>query len=178
MSLTNLTKDWRGRAAAIAMVGLALAPTFAATAANAGERDTRPAAVWTPELRELRAASDAASDYAENNNGVGILFHVGRDLSGRADAESAIQTVADHFIQKFNARNVEAKVFTSMNGDAPATVVTYHIDKLIHGAHNGTEVKGLKTALASIPDVIQQLNIAKSIAAAVNDQQPTGPSGG
>lgn len=176
MALPNLRKDWIGKATAVAMMGLAALPAVTATTAHAGDINARPTAAWTPQLRELHAASMAARQYAEANDGVGILFHIGRDLSGRADADTAIQTVEDYFVQQFAARGIEAKAFTSMN-DARATGITYHIDKLIHGAHNGTEVKDLKEALDAIPSVIDQLHIAKSIAAAVGGPRPALPGG-
>lgn len=116
--------------------------------------------IWTDELRELRVASDATRDYAENNVGVGILVHVGQDIPNQhfATADLFGQKMVEIFEKKFG---VEARYFLSPNYDAPATGITYHIDTFIHGADNGTEVKNVKEALAAMPEVVEYLKIAK-----------------
>lgn len=114
-------------------------------------------------LRELRAAADGARDYAENNYGVGILLHVGRDILSRSDPQAMIDKVSDFYIGKFAEYGVPARVFVSRDPDGRASGATYHIDRLIHGGNNGTEVKDLQTALDVIPDVVEQLRIAKEV---------------
>ena len=111
------------------------------------------------ELRQLDAADRAATEYARDHNGIGILVHVGQDIPNQHFA------TADEFgakmVKIFNKRyGVEAAYFLSPN-DAPATVITYHIDTFIHGADNGTEVKDVKEALAAMPEAVEYLKIAK-----------------
>ena len=116
---------------------------------------------WTSENADLRCSSDAAGDYALNNDGVGIVLHVGRDISRRSDAGAAPAKVQQYFINEFAKHGVAAQVFPNSNSDALATVATFHIHDHIHGAASGTEVKNLKAALEAIPDAARQLKAAK-----------------
>ena len=147
--------------------------TLAATANDAYAQDPvshtetsknlkKKTANWNnPELEELRKASDAATLYAENNIGVGILIHVGKDVPNKR-VKSADE-LGQLFVKRFAALGVNAEYFLSQNGDAPSSGITYHIGHQIHGAENGTEVKGLKTAWNSAPDVVEQLKVVKQL---------------
>ena len=143
---------------AVLIVGLM--PFAQISAAQAAKSETAEE-IYQRELDELDAASDAAGDYALNNDGVGIVLHVGRDISGRSDAGAALAKVQQYFINEFAKHGVAAQVFPSSNSDALATVATFHIHDTIHGAASGTEVKSLKAALEAIPDAARQLKAAK-----------------
>lgn len=169
-TLAALRENFTGRAAAAALSGaLALAAAPAALA-----QDTRTAAAsqrtctdstgytWSScELYELDQADRAATDYAMNTNGVGILIHVGKDIPNRhfATADDFGRAVVGAFQSQYG---VEAQYFLRQN-DAKATGITYHIGHLIHGAHNGTELKNVKQALAAMPEVVEQLKMVKSL---------------
>lgn len=114
-----------------------------------------------PELEQLHKASNAATNYAENNDGVGILIHVGQDVPN-AKIKSA-EELGQLFVNRFASLGVEAQFFLRQN-DAKASGITYHIGHLIHGSSQGSEVKGLKTAWNSAPDVVEQLKIVKQLA--------------
>lgn len=114
---------------------------------------------WTEETRELHAASMSTRDYAENNNGVGILIHV---------AESSFPN--DHFqtpdqfgqavVGAFKAHyGTDSKYFLRNNLDARATGITYHVGEFIHGAGEGKEVKNVQEALDAMPEVAGLLKI-------------------
>ncbi|MEM6410171.1 MAG: hypothetical protein AAF683_01390 [Pseudomonadota bacterium] len=148
------------------------------TPANAEEPTPAAAAhVWDEELRQLHEASIAAREYAMENYGVGIVLHVGRDISGRPDAEAALAQVSTYYINEFAKREVEARVFPSLNPDTVASGVTYHIDEIMYGAHNGTEIKDLRQGLEAIPDVIAHLKIAKQVADLDGNQPQALPGG-
>ncbi|MGX1498579.1 hypothetical protein ACSSV1_003630 [Labrenzia sp. MBR-25] len=146
---------------AFAGAAMTAAAVFAPAAASAQE--ATPAAqnqpVWTEELRQLDAADRAATEYARDNYGVGILIHVGQDIpnSHFASADEFGQAIVRAFNQKYG---VEAQYFLRQN-DARATGITYHIDTFIHGADNGTAVKNVKEALNAMTEVVEYLKIAK-----------------
>jgi len=150
-----------GGAAATA-VAVAATPL---TSAFAGDAKT---ANWNnPELEELHRASNAARDYAENNDGVGILIHVGTKDIPSARIKSPEQ-LGQIFVQRFKKLGVDAQFFISQN-DQPATGITYHIGRQIHGAESGNEVKLLRQAWNAAPDVAEHLRIVKQLASLETD---------
>ena len=162
-----------GAAALIAGSALVHAPEV-----EAGE--VQPVAIdncelGSQELCDLRNAADAARDYAEENPGVGILIHVGQDIPNRH-----FQT-ADQFgqalVQAFAKHGVEARYFWRQN-DAPATGLSFYIGHLIHGQHNGTELKNVQQAVQAIPEVAVQTKELNGIAAVAPDTPDSRPSGG
>ena len=134
--------------------------TFGNVANNAHAGEKKTPNLNNPELEELRKASDAATLYAENNIGVGILIHVGKDVPN-SKVKSADQ-LGQIFVNRFKALGVNAKYFLSQN-DTEASGITYHIGHQIHGAENGTEVKLLREAWNSAPDVVEQLKVVKQL---------------
>ena len=173
MALPKIAKDWTSACMGMIIVG---GLTFGNVANEANAQDPvrkaeiseklkKQTANWNnPELEEFHRASMAARDYAENNIGVGILIHVGKDVPNKK-VKSADE-LGELFVKRFASFGVNAKYFLSQNGDAPSSGVTYHIGHLIHGAGNGNEVKGLKTAWNSAADVIEQMKIIKQLAVA------------
>ncbi len=149
-------------------LGTAFAP------AGAVAQDTRTASVWTPELREFDQAATAARKYAESYEGVGIVLHVGRDISGRPDAETALKKVEGLFIGRFAQNGMNARVFPRSNGDAPATVVTFHIGNQIHGSLEHREVKNLREGLNAIPDAVAQYKRLVELFAMAPAHRPPG----
>lgn len=132
--------------------------------------DAKTASWNNPELEEFHKASTAARDYAENNIGVGILIHVGKDIPN-AKIKSGDE-LGQLFVNRFSKLGVEAQYFLSQN-DARFSGITYHIGHQIHGAENRTEVKSLKAAWSSAPDVIEQLKIVKELAS-LEAPEPSG----
>ncbi len=132
--------------------------------------------VWTDELRALDEADLAATEYAKNNNGVGILLHVGEDFPNEYfnSAEEAAQAFVAIFQQQ---HGTSAQYFMSPNPGSEWTGVTYHIGDQIHGTNAGTEVKTVLEAYEAMPDVVKQLQLIKEIA---SDQtnKPIEPSQG
>ena len=130
---------------------------------------------WTSEGADLSCASDAARDYAENNPGVGVLIHVGTESFGEGKRFATPEAFGEAVVQTFEGRfGVSADYFLSQN-DAPATVLTYHIGDLIHGADNGTEVKTVREALEAMPEVASYVELIweEKLAAAQQLQNPT-----
>lgn len=120
---------------------------------------------WTAETIALDKASSAARDYAENNNGVGILIHLGQDVPNQRVKNG--DELGQLFVQRFAEFGVEARYFIRPN-DAPATGITYHIAHLLYGPGQD-KVHGLMTAWEDAPKVIEQLKIAKEIQALHKD---------
>jgi len=111
---------------------------------------------WTPELRALHEASVAATEYAANNPGVGIVIHVGEDFPNEVFEEP--QEYADFLISMFDQNHeTPARAYFAPNPGTPATGVTYHIRNTIHGAGDGAEVKGVVTAVNIMADVVAQM---------------------
>ncbi|MEO1324432.1 MAG: hypothetical protein AAFV59_15645 [Pseudomonadota bacterium] len=173
MAAPKMQDAWSRRAV---LAGFTAASLVAAAPAGAQDNKARPVATYQQELDQLEAATRGAHEYATNNFGVGIVLHVGRDISGRPDADAALAQVERYLINEFAKRGVEARVFPRSNSDTVASGVAYHIDQYIHGANNGTALKDLQTALDSIPDVIALLRAAKGLA--LNQSEPGTPGGG
>ncbi len=179
MAPPKIAKDWTS--AGMGML-VAAGLTFASIANDAKAQDPvhkteisenlkKQTANWNnPELEEFHRASMAARDYAENNVGVGILIHVGKDVPNKR-VKSADE-LGQFFVKRFAALGVNAKYFLSQN-DTEASGITYHIGHQIHGAENGNEVKLLREAWNSAPDVVEQLKIVKQIKVA-NAPEPKG----
>ncbi len=165
----------RGIIGAFAGTAMLAAASVAGVSGQANAQDVTAQPVissedctWQQELCELRAAADAARNYAEENPGVGILIHVGQDFPN-AHFENAAQ-FGQAFVNAFAAQGVEARYFLSPN-DAPNTVMSYYIGHLIHGQHNGTEVKTLRQARIAIPEVAEQVRVLNGLAQA-DDVRP------
>ena len=124
-------------------------------------------------LRQLRAASDAAGDYAESYEGVGIVFHIGEDVMQRADGRELYEKVARRFIGEFEKQGVNARVYGSPNPGTTASGVTYHIGDLIHGSSNGEEVKNLREGLNAIPSAVEQYRNMVGLFAHLRREEPT-----
>lgn len=163
MALAKTTNKIFG---AVTGAALALSAVFTPLSAAAedvkvgGTQNTATEHVWNPEALELHKADNAATDYAEQNYGIGILIHVGANSFPNkhfATADEFGQTIVNVFKQKFGT---DAQYFLSQN-DAMATGITYHIDDLIHGSDNGTEVKNVQEALQAMPEVVAFLKVAK-----------------
>lgn len=179
MAPPKIAKDWTS--AGMGML-VAAGLTFTSVANDAKAQDPvhkteiseklkKQTANWNnPELEEFHRASTAARDYAENNVGVGIVIHVGKDVPN-SKVKSADQ-LGQIFVNRFKALGVNAKYFLRQN-DTEASGITYHIGHQIHGAEDGTEVKLLREAWNSAPDVVEQLKVVKQLAAA-NAPAPKG----
>ena len=114
---------------------------------------------WTAETIALDKASSAARNYAENNNGVGILIHLGQDVPNQRVKNG--DELGAMFVQRFAELGVQASYFIAPN-DAPATVMTYHLGHLLYKA-NDNPVFDLQTAWDDAPKVIEQLKIVKAL---------------
>lgn len=179
MAPPKIAKDWTS--AGMGML-VAAGLTFASVANDAKAQDPvhkteiseklkKQTANWNNlELEEFHRASMAARDYAENNVGVGILIHVGSDVPNKR-VKSADE-LGQLFVKRFAALGVNAKYFLRQN-DTEASGITYHIGHQIHGAENGNEVKLLREAWNSAPNVVEQLKIVKQIKVA-NAPEPKG----
>ena len=101
----------------------------------------------TQELCDFDTAQTAAETYVAENPGVGVLIHVGQDFPNEhfENAEQFGQAVIHVFAQ----HGVQAQYFLSPS-NAPNTGMTYYIGNLIHGQHNGTELKNVDQALAAV----------------------------
>lgn len=171
MALPKIAKDWTS--AGMGML-VAAGLTFASVANDAKAQDPvhkteiseklkKQTANWNnPELEEFHRASMAARNYAENNVGVGVLIHVGKDIPNRhfKSADDFGRAVVNLFKERYG---VDAQYFLRQN-DVLATGITYHIGHQIHGAENGNEVKSVKQGLKAMGDVVQQLKIVKELA--------------
>ena len=115
--------------------------------------------VWTPELVALDKASTAARNYAETNNGVGILIHLGSDVPNQRVANG--DELGQLFVDRFAELGASARYFVRPN-DARASGITYHIGHLLFGPGED-KVHDLQTAWDSAPQVIEQLRIVKSL---------------
>ena len=142
--------------------GLSVTSVFTTGRAHAADPSTPrySSKNWTPELIELDKASSAARKYAENNYGVGILIHLGKDVPNKRVKNG--DELGRLFVGRFAKLGVSAQYFYRHN-DAPATGITYHIGHLLFEA-NGNPVIGLQTAWKSAPGVIEQLKIVKELA--------------
>ena len=114
---------------------------------------------WTPELIALDKASSAARHYAENNHGVGILIHLGKDVPNARVKNG--DELGQLFVNRFAEFGIEARYFYRHN-DAPATGITYHIGHLLFHVDDDPVI-GLQTAWNGAPQVIEQLKIVKEI---------------
>ena len=112
---------------------------------------------WTAETIALDKASSAARDYAENNNGVGILIHLGQDVPNQRVKNG--DELGQLFVERFAALGAEARYFIAPN-DTPASGITYHIGHLLYET-DGTPLLGLKTAWVDAPSVIEQLKLVR-----------------
>lgn len=115
---------------------------------------------WTAETIALDKADRAATEYAENNFGVGILIHLGQDVPNQRVANG--DELGALFVRRFADLGAEARYFIAPNDDARATVMTYHIGHLLYEA-NGEAVIGLQTAWDDAPKVIEQMKIVKAL---------------
>ncbi len=145
--------------------------------ANAQDVSTQPVVsadecqLSSQEICDLRAAADAARDYAEANPGVGILIHVGQDFPNE-HFQNADQ-FGRAFVNAFAQQGVEAHYFLWQN-DIPNTGLTFYVGHLIHGQHNGTEVKNVLEAMNAIPEVSRQVLIMNGVASAPGITEPSG----
>ena len=128
---------------------------------------------------------NAAGDYAEKNYGIGILLHVGDDLRARAEAAAKqhgvepqvaldfmLSKLDEHYTGLFKAHGVDAKMFPTTNLDAEATLISYHVDKLLYETQTGEADLGLVTAERAVPDVIEFLKTAKQFASLEAEPEP------
>lgn len=149
--------------------------------ANAQEHNAE--SVWTDELREFDRAENAAIEYATTNFGVGILIHVGTEAAERGIEQNIGANLSALFanpallpeqvrvdycphITRAELEGIEgapSEVFLRYN-DTPGTGITYHVEHLVAGSENGTEVKNLTDALCAIPDVLEFLRLANELA--------------
>lgn len=179
MAQAKRTSQRFGAAAGALLAGAAVLAPLSAAYAEEAKPVSQPGAeaesVWNDELRALHEASMGASDYAENNYGVGIVMHVGDDFPN--EHFQTAQEAADVLVAVFEQRyGTPAKAFLRPNPGTPGTGLTFHIGPTIHGADNGTEVKNFSNAISAMPDVVQQLKIVKDIAS-VEYESPA-PTGG
>ncbi|WP_157445599.1 MULTISPECIES: hypothetical protein [Actibacterium] len=133
---------------------------------------------WRPETADLHCASTAASEYAENNPGVGVLIHVGGDLPN--DRFKTPDEFGRAVVHAFQSRyGVDAAYFLRQN-DTRATGITFHVGEFIHGGDNGTEVKNVKEALDAMPEVAGLLELIwnEKLVNAAQLQVPTVTPGG
>lgn len=133
---------------------------------------------WTPETADLNCAVVAANEYAENNPGVGVLIHVGKDIPNARfpTPESFGQAVVDTFRSQ---HGVDAAYFLTQN-DARATGMEFYIGPYTHGADNGTELKNVTEAFYAMPEVAALLRVIweDKLAAAQQMEAPAPNSGG
>lgn len=178
MAQARKTSQRFGAAAGALMAGAAVLAPLSAAYGQEAQPISQPGAesVWNDELRALRQASDGARDYAENNVGVGIVVHVGEDFPNEhfQSAEQFADVLTGLIQQQYQT---PSQAFLSPNPGSPNTGLTFHIGHLIHGTHNGTEVKTIQQALAEMPDIIEKLKIVKEIAA-VEYEGPAPAAGG
>ncbi len=115
---------------------------------------------WTPELIALDKASNAARTYAENNNGVGIVIHLGDDVPNQRVKNG--DELGQLFVKRFAEFGVNARYFIAPSKGSPATGLTYHIGHLLYKADDDPVI-GLQTAWNNAPDVIERLKAVKSL---------------
>lgn len=114
---------------------------------------------WTKETVELDKADRAATLYAEDNYGVGILIHLGQDVPNQRVKDG--DELGRLFVNRFAELGIEARYFYWRN-DAPASGITYHIGHLLYEA-GGTPLLGLQTAWRDAPKVVEELKLVKSL---------------
>lgn len=123
----------------------------------------------TAETDALRTATQAAEAYAMTREGIAILIHVGDDIPNPHFASG--DEFGDALVQRFeNDFGVAAQAFPRANPDTPATVISYHIGHLVHGADSGTEIKDVQAALAAMPDVVAQFRLIQELGATLNNE--------
>jgi hypothetical protein len=147
-----------------ALVAFAL---FSMTSSKAVAEDFKPLCDGTMELMsqgwkdielaDLHCAATSAREYAENNFGVGILIHVGKDLPN--EHFSSPHDFGAIMVRLFKEKyDTETEYFLTQN-DARATGLEFRIGEFIHGADDGTELKNVKEAVGSIPEVVGMLRL-------------------
>lgn len=114
---------------------------------------------WTDELIALDKASSAARRYAENNDGVGILIHLGQDVPNKRVKNG--DELGALFVGRFAKLGIKARYFVRQN-DARSTVIVYHIGHLLHEVDEDA-VLGLQTAWNEAPKVIEKLKAVKEL---------------
>ncbi len=110
---------------------------------------------WTAETIALDKADRAATAYAENNNGIGILIHLGKDVPNQRVKNG--DELGQLFVDRFAALGIEARYFFWRTGGR-ATVLTYHIGHLLYEP-NGDPLIDLMTAWHDAPKVIEELKL-------------------
>lgn len=114
---------------------------------------------WTAETIALDKASSAATHYALENYGVGILIHLGKDVPNKRVKNG--DELGKLFVDRFKQLGVKARYFYWQN-DTRATGIVYHIGHLLYHSDNNAVI-GLKTAWIEAPKVIEQLKLVKEI---------------
>ena len=181
-----------------AVAGAAMAVGSIAGTAQAQDARVTPVAqtgesLWTDELREFDRAATAARNYALENNGVGILVHVGTSAAERGTehniANNFVKVLANpSILPQLQTKNSKGETVSfleqecpdvdpaSLEGlegvsskyflsynDVPGTGFTFYEGHMIVGAEDRTEVKGFNDAVCAIPEIIKGLPIAKRL---------------
>ncbi|MEM7290511.1 MAG: hypothetical protein AAF412_09135 [Pseudomonadota bacterium] len=173
MYLGKLRENFIRRAVGAGMIGLAAITPFSAVAQDAAPTE---AAVWTDELRDLRAARSAANEHA-STHGAAVLLHVGMDIQNHPQREEVLAWVAETYKGHFEPYGIEIEVFPSMN-DASATVLEYRIGpKPYTPVGQPDPILDLQTGVqpAVVADVAQQAALQLELAA---NLQPAAAPGG
>lgn len=122
------------------------------------------------ELAELKAVTEAATAYAMSRDGIAIIVHVGDDIPNAhfASGEAFGAAIAAKFKADFQ---IEARAFPRQNAGTPATLISYHIGHLIHGAHDGSEIKDVQAALGAMPNAAEQFRLIQELGPALSGHQ-------
>ena len=180
------------------IAGAAMA--FGAAVGPAHAQEAVPAAqpgestLWTPELRALRAAEDNASAYSKEcfergEKCVGILLHIGDDLTARRDQIAAaqdlpvetveawmVQKLEEHYASLFEGYGVDVKLFPRPNPGTMASGVAYYISKFGYENADGRGDLNLKLAEEEVPNVVRSLEVIRELAVG-NDIAPQPAAG-
>ncbi len=165
MPLGALKKSFVGPALAAGLSGLAALAPLSANADDAKPvAMTHDCGVMSAEICELDRMADAARAYAEENQSVAILFHVGDDVLTRDDSEQLMQKAQAYFAQQFASHDIEVASFARSNPGTPATGLTFHYGHLVFQGPDGRINLDLKEGIDAIPQVADQLNILRQTA--------------
>ena len=167
MAAEKLASSFAARAFALTLSGIAaVAPT------QGFADDASPTTVaydcgsMNAEICELSRMSTAAREYAQDNQSVAVLFHIGDDVLTRDDGEVLMGRVQAHFEQQFADLGIEAAIFPSRNPGTAATGLTFHYGHLVFQGPEGRINLDLQEGMAAIPQVAAQLDILRQTAEA------------
>ena len=107
----------------------------------------------TAEQCDLKAASSAARAYALTDAGVAILIHLGGDIPN-PHVQTAEQ-LGDYFVRRFAEHDTESRYFITPNRGTN-TAMRFMYGNVTMGMEDGTEVRNVNQALASVANTAEE----------------------